>query len=562
MTNKIAIPVMMYLLCGCTSFGDNLLEASIPQPPQTWTTNQDQSNPIKDETPVLDSDWLAKFGDSQLTALVTEALENNNDFLAAAANLEAARQQSKIARAALLPTFSINADGSRNAIVTNPAVFAQTGGTDNSPIRANDLEDAFGVDRDGNGELDGLDLDGDGFAETPLPNRRSYINNYILGAQLSWELDLWGRLRNETNAARKEAYASAADLQAARFSIASAVAQNWYQLIESRLQRELAQRDVKAREQNYQVTKSRTDRGVSSKLDMRLSESALETSRANLAQRQQIEKETARRLEVLLGRYPAAELDGATQLPALDTLNNIGVPADVMVRRPDLLAAENRMRAAGLRATAARKQLLPTLTLSGRLNTSGPDLGDLVDPERLAGAIAGGLFQPVFQGGRIRANARGQRAQAEAAILAYAQTALRAYEEAENALAAEGFLNIQERAQKLAFERAQEAERLTEIRYVNGAATIFNRLDAQTRRISAESALISAQRQRVSNRIAVYVSIGGNFLTHHQDPALVIADHKNSLRPNPDSNNEEKYPVDIASHDISSFGLGTPKDGS
>ncbi|HNR76947.1 MAG TPA: TolC family protein, partial [Parvularculaceae bacterium] len=349
--------------------------------------------------------------------------------------------------------------------------------------------------------------------ESPLPNRRAYINNYSLGAQINWELDLWGRLTDETRAAYKDSAASLADYEGARLSIAGAVAQSWFGLIEARQQRELAERDVAARESNLRVTERRYERGVASSLDVRLSRSALGSSQANLAFRQRTENAASRALEVLLGRYPAAELAAAESLPELPALAGAGAPGDILARRPDLIAAEARMEANGLRARAARKAILPRLTLSSQIGAGGPDLSDIFDPERLAGNIAAGIFQPLFQGGRIRANATRQRAVAEASLLTYAQTALQAYEEAENAIDAETYLAASESALKLAYEEAAAAEDLTERRYASGTATIFDLLNAQTRRISAESSYIQAQRQRVSNRVALYLAIGGDFIT-------------------------------------------------
>jgi outer membrane protein TolC len=160
--------------------------------------------------------------------------------------------------------------------------------------------------------------------------------------------------------------------------------------------------------------------------------------------------------------------------------------------------------------------MLPSLTLTSRLNVGGPALSDILDPERLAGNIAAGLFQPIFQGGRLLANSKRAAAQAEASLLSYAQTALEAYEEAENAVAAEGYLALREEALKLAYEEAAAAEELTERRYSSGAASIFNLLDAQTRRISSEGQYISAKRDRVANRVQLYLAIGGDFLTEQQ----------------------------------------------
>jgi NodT family efflux transporter outer membrane factor (OMF) lipoprotein len=509
------VSLLALLAASCASVDQELLDAQLPDPPAKWTAAEEVADP-----PV--GDWLAPFGDPMLYGLVNEAMLHNNNLLAAAANLEAARATAKIQRANLLPTLDAQAGASRNAIVSDPSLAAQAGGSQvSSGLSAKELEQQFGVDADGDGKLDGLDLfigavggtpGQDGIAESPLPNRRVYINNYSLGAQINWEIDLWGRITDETRAAYKDAKASFAEFQGARLSIAGAVTQSWFGLIEARQQRELAERDVTARESNLRVTERRYERGVASSLDVRLSRSALGSSQANLAFRQRTEKEAARRLEILLGRYPAAELEAAASLPELTPLAGAGAPGDVLVRRPDLIAAEARMEANGLRARAARKAILPRLTLSSQIGTSGPDLSDLIDPERLAGNIAAGLFQPIFQGGRVRANAKRQRAVAEASLLSYAQTALQAYEEAENAIAAETYLAAGESALKLAYEEAAAAEELTERRYASGTATIFDLLNSQTRRISAESSYIQTQRQRVANRVALYLAIGGDFI--------------------------------------------------
>jgi NodT family efflux transporter outer membrane factor (OMF) lipoprotein len=444
----------------------------------------------------------------------------NNSLLAIAANLEQARASSRIARAALLPSLNTSFNASRNAIVTDPTFAAQAGGGgDLSGLRAQDIEDMFGVDVDGDGQLDGVDTNGDGILED-LPNRRIYVNNYSLGARLNWEIDLWGRLRDETKAAYRDAAAAYADLAGAELSIAARTAQAWFALIEARQQRELAERDVAARESNLRVTDRRYERGVASSLDVRLSRSALGTSQANLALRQRLELEASRALEVLLGRYPAAELEAAESLPILPRLEGAGAPGDILARRPDVVAAEARMEASGLRARAARKELLPQITLTPQINTSGPELSDLIDPERLAGSIAGGILQPIFQGGRLLANSKRARAAAEASLYNYVETVLGAYEEAENAIAAETLLAAREDALRLAYEEAAAAEDLTERRYSSGAATIFNLLDAQTRRISAESQYIQAQQQRVSNRVQLYLAIGGDFLTADRLAAL------------------------------------------
>ena len=509
--SRASIFAIIVALSGCASLNTDMLEAELPAPPDGWMAADQDA--VTSAAP--SGDWLATFDDTSLYTLIDEAMAHNNSLLAAAENLGAAHAGAKVARAALLPTLGANPNASRNAIVTDPATAAQSGGGGSSlgGLRAQELEDQFGIDVDNDGTLDGLDTNGDGTLDAPIPNRRIYINNFSLGAQVSWELDIWGRISDQTRAAYKQANASVADFYGAQLSIAGAVSRGWFGLIEARQQRELAERDVKARQSSLQVTERRYERGVASSLDVRLARSALGSSQANLALRQRLEGEASRRLEVLVGRYPAAEVEAAASLPTLAALPSAGAPLDILSRRPDLVAAEARMEAAGLQARAAKKALLPSLTISSRISTSGPNLADIMDPERLAGNIAAGLFQPLFQGGRLRYSAKRARAQAQASLLSYAQTVLEAYEEAENALASETYLAAQESALKLAFEEAAAAEDLTQRRYTQGAATIFNLLDAQTRRISSESSYIQAQQARVSNRVNLYLAIGGDFTT-------------------------------------------------
>ena len=465
------------IAASCASVNQELLEAQLPDIPEQWTADNEAAT-------APTGDWVAAFNDQLLRGLISEAIENNNDLLAAYANMEQARNGARISRADMLPTLDANFSAGRNAIVTNPTTALQSGGGGGSS------------------------------------SSRTYINNFSLGGQIRWEIDLWGRLTDETRASYKDASAAYADLSGSQLSIAGRVAQAWFALIEARQQRELAERDVVARESNLRVTDRRYDRGVASSLDVRLSRSALGTSQASLALRQRLELEASRALEVLLGRYPAAELEAAETLPELPALAGAGAPGDLLSRRPDLIAAEARMEASGLRARAARKQMLPQFTLTSSLSTSGPTISDLIDPKRLAGNLIGGIAQPLFQGGRLLYNSKRARAVAEASLYNYAQTVLTAYEEAENALAAETLLAAREDALRLAFQEAAAAEELTERRYASGASTIFNLLDAQTRRISAESQYIQSQQQRVSNRVQLYLAIGGDFLTEAKLAAL------------------------------------------
>ncbi|MEM6627523.1 MAG: efflux transporter outer membrane subunit [Pseudomonadota bacterium] len=471
-TTAMRIVIISSLLIGCAVVPPETKFAADIAAPERWAAIESGA-----AAPPPVGDWLASFDDAVLSALVREAIANNRDLGAAYARLEASRRSAKAARATLLPTLDANFNFSRNAIVVNPTTAAQAGGG------------------------------GGGGAS------RLFINNFQAGGQVSWEPDSWGRLRDNAKSAYVDAFTQEADAAASELSVAAQVAQSWFGFIEAGLQRRLAERDIVARARSLRVTERRYARGVAESADVRLARSALASSEATHAARMQAEKEAVRALEVLLGRYPAAETKAADSLPVLEDLAGPGAPGDILARRPDLIAAELRLMSAGLRARAARKELLPQITFTVQANTSGPFISDLIDPERIAGALATGLAQPLFQGGRLRANAKAERARAEAAIYDYAQAVLNAYQEAENAIGAERLLKDQETALKVAFEESAAAQEITERRYAAGAASIFNVLDAQTRRISSESQYINIAQQRLSNRVRLYLAIGGDFLT-------------------------------------------------
>lgn len=455
-------------LAGCVGVDRGLVRQDLPAPPAQWVADANVSG-------VPTGDWVGAFGDPALPALIKEALDHNRSLATAVANVQAARASAQAAFGGLLPTLNANPRATRQAIVTDPTVRAQTGGSG------------------------------------ALQSRRVYINNYSLGAQASWEIDLWGRLADTARAAHFDLAAARADLEGMRLSVSGAVAQSWFQLIEARLQRELSERDVAARQRNVDLIAKRFKAGVAAELDLKLAQSALAQSAAGLADNRRIEDQSRRQLEVLLGRYPAAELEAAAALPRLANLSGAGAPGDLLARRPDLIAAEARMEAAGLRAREARKELLPRLTLSSAISASGPNLSDVASADRLAGNIAAGLATPLFQGGQLRANSRRARAVATARVHDYAQAALEAYQDAEDALAAESLLAERESQLKIAFEAAEAAENITQKRYEAGAASIFDLLNAETRRITAEQAYVFAQRQRLANRVQVYLAIGGDY---------------------------------------------------
>lgn len=418
-----------------------------------------------------EGDWIASFDDPALSFLVEDSMSTNWDLAASASRLEQAREQARAAGAPLWPSLDANVSG---ATTETGAAVPAFGGPE----------------------------------------------SYGLSVSASWEADVWGRVRDSARAGATDALATEADFAGARLALEGAVARGWYDLTQARLLVQLAEDDVRTQERSLTLTQRRYESGVTGALDVRLSRSSLATSQAALYQAQNQRNNAARRLEVLLGRYPAAAMSAAPDLPVLPDLSGVGAPGDLLVRRPDLRAAEARLEAAGLRARQARKALLPRLTLTGTSGTNVGDFDEVFDADYVTSTIAGGLLQPIFRGGALRAEAGRARALAEERLAAYANQALTAYREAEDALDAETALSLQEDALLVAVQEAREAEALAERNYSSGVGTIFELLDAQRRRINAERQYITTRAARVSNRVGFHLAIGGAaFLDPESEPA-------------------------------------------
>lgn len=405
-----------------------------------------------------DTNWVASFDDAVLSALVSEAMAENRNIKAAYARLAAANARLNQSKAERKPTLDSRLQVSRNQ-------------------RGNDI----------------------------FPSS----NNINLNAIISWEWDLWGRIRDRIASSQLDIEANQADLAGANLSITGQVSQNWFDLIEARLLSELSDREVVTRERSLRLTQRRYEGGVAEPSDVRLASSTLANAKATRSQRLQNLAAIGRGLEVLLSRYPSQELAAASDLPELPALGGTASPQYVLTKRPDLLAAEARLYAQGLQIDEARRALKPNLTFSANPGLLGTSLANTFDPAAFAATVAGNLARPIYQGGRLKANIVQQEALLQQQIEDYANTALTAFLEVENALDAEKRLAEQEVALREAFEQSRKAETRLELRYSEGLATILQLLDAQSRSITAEGQLIGARKERLSNRVRLHVALGG-----------------------------------------------------
>ncbi|MBI1198560.1 MAG: efflux transporter outer membrane subunit [Phenylobacterium sp.] len=424
-------------------------------------------------TPVapIDDHWWESFGDARLNALIAEVQMENPRVLRAAARADQAQAQARIAGAARWPQLSagLGAAKQQQSLAGFPLVDA--GG------RATSVE----------------------------------THNVGISLNVVWEADLWGRIAALDGAAQEDFLASAENLRAARQSMAAQTAKLYFATIEAREQLEFAQRTVAALEETARQVGDRADAGVASPTDKFLAIANLETARAGLRQRSDAYQQSARQLEVLLGDYPAGQIATPDVLPDAPPPPPAGAPADLLARRPDLIAAEKAVRAAGLRTYAAQRALLPSISLTGSAGRLSSDLSDLLDGDFSVWSIAHQAVQPIFQGGRLRANVVLSDARQREAVEAYAEATLTAFAEVESALAREALLAAREASLATASKAATEAERIAYHRYAQGVAPFLTVLESQQRALDTRSAYIAARRQRLENRIDLHLALGGGF---------------------------------------------------
>jgi len=407
---------------------------------------------------VLDG-WLGAFDDPVLRELVHRAWERNPDLHEAAGRVAEAAARLRSAAGLLYP------------------VLAATGN-----VQRYDS----GAFRTGAGD----------------PIVTDPLDAYSVGVQVAWEVDLWGKLGADRRAAVEAAAAAGWELVQARHSIAAAVAEAYFAVTAARAQLEIDSRLLEAEEFTLLTTRQRVAVGVAPTLDEDLAAANVELAHAALEQDRRALAEAKRALELLLGDYPAALVEAAEVLPDPPPMPATGVPADVLDRRPDLLAAAARVDAAFYGVERARAARLPSLTLSA----GG---GALIDPDELFWSIAADLFAPIFEGGRLAAEVAAASAQQQQAIARYVATALRAFREVEDALAGERSPRRSVEHLGRASERLRAASLSAENRYEQGLLTIIDLQQVRRQDFGARSELVNSRFQVLRQRLRLYLALGG-----------------------------------------------------
>ncbi|MFN7140845.1 MAG: efflux transporter outer membrane subunit, partial [Limisphaerales bacterium] len=331
------------------------LDKSIPVPAE-WTSDA--------PTNAVVENWWTTFEDSTLTSLIEEALRQNHDLKMAAARIDAAAAQARIAGAEAYPRADVSFNSARRQ---------------------------------------------QNFVGFPIPGAESQVltsrsTTHGVSLNLSWELDVWGRVRAGRQAAVAEVQASTNDFRAAQQSLAAQTAKAWLAVTEAEDQLRLARETAVSYTTTARQIRERYERGLRAPLDLRLALSSESAANALVAQRERELQSAKRQLEILLGRYPAAKQPGADVLPRLTTEVPAGLPSELLERRPDLLAAERRLAGSNARVSEAKAALFPRIALTASGGRSSSELADLLSNQFNVWALAANFAQPLFEGGRIRGN--------------------------------------------------------------------------------------------------------------------------------------------------------------
>ena len=427
--------------------GESLPEGT--EVPDEWAAGVDDDG-------YVDDGWTASFNDPQLVDLTKEAMENNLNLRLATAQVDRAAGLSRVAASYLKPSIGIGADaGGRGA----PATYA------------------------GQNVLSGA--------------------TYGATLNMSWEADVWGKLRARASAGEEALEATKADFEFARLSLAAATAKTWFLATTAREQLELSEEAVDTFTEILKVVEAKERVGQVSEKDVYLASADVASAKEARELADSGYQEVQRALEVLLGRYPSAEIGSAEVLQAVPPPIDVGIPADIIARRPDLIAAERRVAAAFYQREDARLARLPSFTLNAA--------GGYTSLTQAIGQLSAGMYAPLYTGGLLEGQLEAATADQEAAIAAYGQTVLNAFQEVENALANETLFARREEYLQEAVDNNERAFTKAQAQFDVGRVDLLSVLQIQARVLGARSALIAVRNERLAQRVNLHLALGGSF---------------------------------------------------
>ena len=452
---RTAVSLVLALsIAGCATTSPML------QPKVTMAPSYNEAAPAA--SVAVSADWWRRFDSPELEALVKEALAGSPDLAIAMERVRQAEAQASIAGASLFPTLNLGFNTSRRA------------------------------------------TSGDAGSNTSDASSTTLT--------MSYELDLWGRNAAGVRGANEALRGTIYDRDAAQLTLISGVATGYFQLLSLRGRLAIARENLAIAERVQRLVAARARNGVASQLDVDRQDATVLSQRAALMPLEQQERQTLAALAVLIGRTPQGfEVTGTgitnVVVPAIDP----GLPADLLVRRPDLASAEARLAGANADLVAARAALLPSIQLTGAAGVSSAALMTLVGGPSSLASLALSALQPIFDGGRLRGQVRIAESNERELVETYRKAILAALADVESALVAADRVARQETLQAEVLAKAQSALRLAEVRYREGAADLMTVLDAQRSLFDAQDRLAQVRLDRLEASVSLFKALGGGW---------------------------------------------------
>ena len=452
---------VLFLLVGC-AVGPNYQRPKVNVP-----TEYRSAEGSGQQASVADLPWWEVFKDDRLKSLVQTALTNNYDLQIAVTRVEQSRQIAAQARAQYFPFLNYSAGAS-----------------------------------DGKNE----------FAGAIVPNGGQERGTFVAVATAAWEADVWGRLRRENESARAQYLATEEARRGVMLSLVSDVAQAYFELLELDLQLQIAKQTTDSFTQTLKLFTQRLEGGVASKLDTSRAAAALATAAASIPE---LERQIAikeNQISILLGDNPkpiphTAQLLEQVVPPDIP----VGLPSELLERRPDILTAEQQLRSANAQVGVAVANFFPRIGLTALFGRASSPLDSLSSGKDTVWSVAGNVAGPLYQGGALRAQKRQSVAFWEQAKLQYEQTAQVAFQDVSNALVSREKFEAIRDEEKQAVQAYQESVKVSFQRYVAGKASYFEVLDAQLQLYPAENALAFTELNRRTVIVQLYRALGGGW---------------------------------------------------
>ena len=457
------LTLLLASLAACSSMAPDYQRPAAPVPATFTDAPATATNTADTATPVQDIPWKRFFTDTALQQLIQTALDNNRDLRVALLNVEKYRAQADIQDADRWPSMALGAGVTREITVGVPLTTVYSAGV----------------------------------------------------LVTSYEADLFGRLRSLSDAALAQYLATSEASQATRISLIGAVATAYYGLHADNQLLRLAQDTVQTRENSLRLTQLRFTQGASTQLDLSQAEALLQAARVSLAQTSRQTTQDRNALALLLGH--ALTPEQSAQLAKTSSTLPMHIPdglrSELLLRRPDVLQAEQLLIAANANIGAARANFFPQISLTGSVGSASTELSSLFQDGTYAWTIAPQLLLPIFDAGRNRAQLKVAEVSRDIAVAQYEKAIQSAFREVADALAACSTLTGQFQAQQAQTEAARNIARLTDLRLQHGASSALEVLDAQRTLYAAQQAEIQLQSQVQQSLATLYRVLGGGYTT-------------------------------------------------